>query len=138
MFCRRALDQGFDYVYYLDENQNKANLKLDDFAKLYSLLALKSFDSCVYVSPYMVALKNCDDIFSMETEGVVMVDGDEKASIFSFKPSMDNYMALTTSLMTWKSNGIHPYFICILSVISTLNNARYCRIRNWEVHEIMD
>ncbi len=83
-----------------------AQLKLDDFAKLYSLLALKSFDNCAYVSPYMLALKNCDDIFSKETKGLVMMGKDEMASVFLFKPSMDNYTTLAARLMTSGKNGI--------------------------------
>ena len=41
---RNALNHQFDYVFYLMEDQNTANLKLEDFAKIYSLLALKTFE----------------------------------------------------------------------------------------------
>ncbi len=83
-----------------------AHLKMEDLAKLHSFLALKSFDNCAYISPYMLALKNCDDIFSIKSDGLIMAENDEKASTFLFKPSMDNYMTLTTYLRPCKLNGM--------------------------------
>lgn len=107
---RNALNHGFDLVFYLTEDQNTAHLKLEDFAKLYSLLALKSFDNCAYVCPSMLALKNCDDIFSTETDGLTMVEGDEKASVFLFKPSVNHFVTITTGLKKSMINGMQQFW----------------------------
>lgn len=58
----------------------------------------------------MLALKNCDDIFSKETDGLVLLEGDEHASLFLFKPSMDHFLALTTGL---KNSMINGMLLCI-------------------------
>lgn len=93
-----ALNFGFDLVFYLTENRTTANLNLDDFAKLYSLLALRSYKNCAFVSPSMLALKNCDDIFSEQTDGLVIGENDPKAHVFLFKPSFYHFKALEAGL----------------------------------------
>lgn len=93
-----ALNFGFDLVFYLTENQVPANINLEDFSKLYSLLALRSYKNCVYVSPSMLALKNCDNIFSEQTDGLVTIKDDANAHIFLFKPSIYHFKALEAGL----------------------------------------
>jgi hypothetical protein len=92
-------------VFYLEEDRNIAQLKLDDFAKLYSLLALRSFKNCVYVSPSMLAVQNCDDIFEMQTDGFVLLDDDAHGDVFLFKPSFSYFHALETGIKNGNLNG---------------------------------
>ncbi len=103
---RNALYTGFDFVFLLDETLNTAGLKLEYFAKLYALVALQSFGNGAFVSPYMVALKNCDDIFQEKTDGFTFLENDADATVFLFKPSLDNFKALTTGLKENTLNGI--------------------------------
>ncbi|CAL8085064.1 unnamed protein product, partial [Orchesella dallaii] len=59
---REALEYGFDYVFYLDEERNTAGLKSEEFVKLFAL-TLKSFERCVMLSPKMLVMSNCDELF---------------------------------------------------------------------------
>lgn len=95
---RKTLDYGFDFVFYLDEDRNTANLKPEEFAKLYSLTALRAFDNCAYLSPTMMALRNCDDIFAEPTEGFRMLENATDTSVSLFKPSIKGFDALMTVL----------------------------------------
>lgn len=104
--CRQALNYGFDFVFYLEEDQNSAGLKLGDFAKLYSLVALRSFKNCAFVSPSMLALKNCDDIFSNRISSFLLLEDGMDTSVFLFKPSIEHFEALTLGLKHSNKNGM--------------------------------
>lgn len=116
------------------EDFNFAHLELEDFAKLYSFLALQSFDRCVYVSPSMIALNNCDDIFSIQTDTIALgSDKDKNASVFLFKPTADNFNTITTGLQDFDKNGkvLYMYLILlqllsilVLQLLHKLNNQR--------------
>lgn len=110
IYFRKALYQAFDFVFYLDEDLNTARLKSDDFAKLYSLLVLGSFKNCAYLSPCMLALKSCDDIFNEPTPGFSFLKNDdetdnENVDVFLFKPSIDHFKALESSCKKLNING---------------------------------
>lgn len=106
---KEALAIGFDMVFYLEENLNTASMNLHDFAKLYALRALRSFDKCVFVSHSMLAVKNCDDIFSTkgfdDATGVMLVENDENASVFLFKPSISHFESILLGLGINKEHG---------------------------------
>lgn len=96
-----ALAVGFDMVFYLNENLNTACMKLDDFAKSYALHALRAFNKCVFVSPSMLAVQNCDDIFQTKgfnDKGLLLLENDEDASVFLFRPSMDHFKSILQGL----------------------------------------
>lgn len=92
-------------MFYLEDDMNTAQLKQDDFAKLYSLLALRSFTNCAYVAPSMLAVQNCDDIFEMQTDGVVLMADDAHGDVFLFKPSFSCFHALETGIKKGNLNG---------------------------------
>lgn len=106
LFYRNALNFGFDLVFYLEEDRNTAHLKPKDFAKLYSLLALRTFATCAYVSPSLLAVKNCDDIFMGKTNALVLLKDDANADVFLFKPSLDHFKALAAGIHRSSHNGI--------------------------------
>ncbi|ODM89052.1 Glycogenin-1 [Orchesella cincta] len=58
---KEALNYGFDFLFHLEEDRNSAGLKNEDFVKLFAL-TLKSFDKCVFMSPNMLVVKNCDEL----------------------------------------------------------------------------
>ncbi len=105
MIYREALYYVFDFVFYLQDALNVTKLNPEDYCKLYSIVALRSFEKCAYLSPSMVALKNCDDIFSTKTESIVLLEEDGNAVVFLFKPSLDIFKSVTTSLMNFSING---------------------------------
>jgi hypothetical protein len=102
---RKTLYYVFDFVFLLEEALNVSKLNLGDYAKLYSLLALSSFKNGAYLSPSMLVVKNCDAIFSRETENIVLLEEDEQASVFLFKPSLEIFKAVTASLVDSGVNG---------------------------------
>ncbi len=98
---KRALAIGFDLVFYIEEFLNTACMKLDDFAKLYAIHVLRSFDKCVFVSPSILAVKNCDDIFVTEgvtDNGLLLIENDKDASVFLFKPSINYFKSIMLGL----------------------------------------
>lgn len=116
-FCREALYFVFDFVFHLEEALNVTRLNPEDYSKLYSLLALRSFENCAYLSPSMVAVKNCDDIFSKKTKEIVLLDGDDHAAVFLFKPSYYIFKSVTKCLADFNINGKILSIIIILLVI---------------------
>lgn len=58
------------------------------------------------MSPYMLALKNCDDIFKEKTNEFTFLENDAEATVFLFKPSLDHFKALIAGLKENTLNGI--------------------------------
>ncbi len=80
-------------------------MKPGDFAKLYSVMALRSFTKCAYLSPSMFAVKNCDDIFEVKTDGLALLEDDPKADVFLFKPSFHHFKAMEEGMKNVCVNG---------------------------------
>ncbi len=119
--CRQALAHGFDLVVFLEEELNSAHLELEYFAKVYAFFAFKAFNNCAFVYPGMLALKNCDEIFSEETETIAMGNIGKRASVFLFRPSTDNYNTITVGLKEFWENGMSTlYFLNLIRSVRLL------------------
>ncbi|CAL8122466.1 unnamed protein product [Orchesella dallaii] len=96
------LSQEFDSTHVLEEDRNVANLDLGDFAKLFSL-TLRVFDKCVFLSPNMLAMKNCDEVFEKFHSLTFLENMD--TSVFGLKPSTEIFRSLLTGLQSKNKNG---------------------------------
>ncbi|CAL8129363.1 unnamed protein product [Orchesella dallaii] len=97
-FNLKVLLHASDHLLFANEIWNTAGLKLDDFVKLF-VLTLKSFQTCVYLSPTNLAIKNCDDIFDQPClpPGFIGVSDDELSSLL-VRPSPEVFDDLMKAL----------------------------------------
>ncbi|CAL8085183.1 unnamed protein product [Orchesella dallaii] len=96
---KECLHQAFDFYFPLEEERNKAGVKDVDFVKLYAL-TLKPFGKCVVLSPCMLALNNCDNIFDdyniPSAHSFVLGGGD--LSVFLVRPCLKSFWALMSGV----------------------------------------
>ncbi|CAL8129043.1 unnamed protein product [Orchesella dallaii] len=64
---RKTLNCCFDFVFILQEDWNTIGLKNEFFVKLFAL-TLTNFRTCVMLSPNMMVLQNCDELFDWTVE----------------------------------------------------------------------
>ncbi|CAL8129344.1 unnamed protein product [Orchesella dallaii] len=107
-FHLKVLRHLSDHLFFVNEKWNTAELKLDDFVKLF-ILTLKSFETCVYLSPTNVVIKNCDDIFEQSDllPGFVWVSDDE-LSCFLARPTPEVFDSLIKAVSNNSGSGCLP------------------------------
>ncbi|CAL8084799.1 unnamed protein product [Orchesella dallaii] len=110
-FLKQALHHGFDFVFYLQDDLNTSGLPETDFVKL-SALTLASFGKILFLSPKMMVLRNCDELFDLETNedevDPVQKENDD-VSIFLAKPCFITYTAVLEALKS--NNGLTKTFL---------------------------
>ncbi|CAL8084881.1 unnamed protein product [Orchesella dallaii] len=96
-----SLRQGFEYMFFLEDGRNSAGLKEQDFIKLFPL-TLKPFEMCVFLSPTMLAVQNCDKIFdeccSQRFSGYLLTEA-TGMEVFVIKPSVKVFENLMNGLV---------------------------------------
>ncbi|CAL8084928.1 unnamed protein product [Orchesella dallaii] len=96
-----TLHQGFDYLFYLEERRNTAKLRKQDFVKLFPL-TLKPFEMCVFLSPTLLVIKNCDQIFDefhkLRISGSLLM-GTTGLDVIGIRPSWKVYENLMECLV---------------------------------------
>ncbi|CAL8084898.1 unnamed protein product [Orchesella dallaii] len=107
---KEALNYGFDLLFHLEEDRNTAELKNEEFVKLFAL-TLKSFEKCVYLSPNMLVLRNCDELLDQEDENCQQFVWTEKSdtSIFMVRPSLQVFNTLMKSLHSRNGYTVEHY-----------------------------
>ncbi|CAL8084867.1 unnamed protein product [Orchesella dallaii] len=117
-----SLRQGFEYLFFLEDGRNSAGLKEQDFIKLFPL-TLKPFEMCVFLSPTMLAVQNCDKIFeeccSQRFSGYLLTEG-TGMDVFVIKPSPRVFENLMKVLVETNGLGTENY---IRAWVDTNNEA---------------
>ncbi|CAL8085088.1 unnamed protein product [Orchesella dallaii] len=105
------LYKGFDYLFYLEEGLNTAKLKEQDFVKLFPL-TLKPFEMCVFLSPTMLAVKNCDHIFEENRNHrspCHLLRDPARTDLFVIRPSWKVFEDLMKDLMQNSETDLETY-----------------------------
>ncbi|CAL8084883.1 unnamed protein product [Orchesella dallaii] len=109
-----SLRQGFEYLFFLEDGRNSAGLKEQDLIKLFPL-TLKPFEMCVFVSPTMLAVQNCDKIFdeccSQGFSGYLLTEA-TGMDVFVIKPSPKVLENLMNGLVETSGSGL--FYIVLL------------------------
>ncbi|CAL8146313.1 unnamed protein product [Orchesella dallaii] len=104
---RKILFCTFDTLLNLEDVENSAGLRMQEFVKLYAL-TLKSFEKIVYLKPTMLAIKNSDEVFDETMQDTVKnsdgTDG-EGVNIFFVQPFLELFSVLIKNLPSISGNG---------------------------------
>ncbi|CAL8085106.1 unnamed protein product [Orchesella dallaii] len=110
---REALHYGFDFVFLLEEDRNTAKLQNEDFAKLF-VLTLKSFNNILVLSPKILVVKNCDELFDKGKNEkfpitFIMNENEETSCILQVTPSLSVFNRLMTVVPTRNGFGLDTF-----------------------------
>ncbi|CAL8084934.1 unnamed protein product [Orchesella dallaii] len=113
---KEVLHLGFDQLFYLDEDWNTANLKCEEFVKVFTL-TLKSFEKLVFLEPAMLVMKNSDEIFAefgkdstsdCELQPFLWVENGDN-SVFGVRPCHPVFKTLMKGLMSKNGMIVEKY-----------------------------
>ncbi|CAL8139184.1 unnamed protein product [Orchesella dallaii] len=107
----KTLYQGFDYLFYLEENWNTAELNEQDFVKLFPL-TMKPFEICVFLSPSMLAINNCDKVFDdcrSLRHSVLFLTKASGMDVFAMRPCWKVFEGLMKGLLETSGTEMEKY-----------------------------
>ncbi|CAL8146325.1 unnamed protein product, partial [Orchesella dallaii] len=99
---RKILFCNFDTLLNLEDVENSAGLRMEEFVMLYAL-TLKSFEKIVYLKPTMLAIKNFDEIFDkkmLDTGNNCDWTQGDGANILIVQPSLEIFGVLMKDLQS--------------------------------------
>ncbi|CAL8085082.1 unnamed protein product [Orchesella dallaii] len=107
---RDALRHGFDYVFVLEEDMNTAELEIGNFAKLFAF-TLKSFDKIVMLSPTMLVVQNCDELFDIaeDNDQPLFLTEAGSTSILLVRPSLSVFKELLDGIPKRNGDGVEGF-----------------------------
>ncbi|CAL8085358.1 unnamed protein product [Orchesella dallaii] len=109
---RESLEYYFDFVFTLDEKRNTAGLEVKDFAKLFAL-TLQGFKKCVMLSPNMLVVRNCDELFDTgrkdSSQPLVWCSKGEIGSVLVIRPSLQVFKDLLKGIAKRGGTGVDTF-----------------------------
>ncbi|CAL8085382.1 unnamed protein product [Orchesella dallaii] len=109
---RESLEYYFDFVFTLDEKRNTAGLEVKDFAKLFAL-TLQGFKKCVMLSPNMLVVRNCDELFDTgrkaSSQPLVWCAKGDIGSVLVIRPSLLVFKELLKGIAKRDGAGVDTF-----------------------------
>lgn len=112
LFYRKALRHTFDYIFSLDTEELKSvtgHTSTEEFSLVFAF-TLQSFEKLAWLSPNMIAAKNCDEIFDfIEQSNTLSYNQhfsclpDMDLSLCLLKPSVRMFDSLLESLQSGRN-----------------------------------